>query len=70
MLTYKAVPLTNANLDTLRGKKVTLMRKSNGEILTGVLDLKNDWLVGCPTVTLENGEVIDIGYYTDLVVPA
>lgn len=57
-------------LKKLRGKRVVIKRRSDGVLFSGLLNEKDDWLVGCPTVKLDNGEHLDIGYYHDLVGPA
>lgn len=54
-------------IEKLIEKRVVIKRRSDGALFEGVLNKENDWHVGCPTVKLDNGEHLDIGYYHDLV---
>lgn len=48
------------------GSRVTVRMKS-GEIVEGKLTDHCDWLVGCPVVTTDDGDMIGIGYHGDIV---
>ncbi|WNW46385.1 hypothetical protein RUU60_09085 [Escherichia coli] len=51
------------------GTKVTV-RLNTGEDVDGVLKDHSDWLMGCPVVQTECGELIGIGYQGEIVAVA
>ena len=44
-----------------------LVRRNSGEKVQGELTNHSDWLVGCPVVTTDDGDMIGIGYHGEIV---
>lgn len=42
-------------------------KSEKGKIYEGEIKSLKDWMVGCPVVLLDCGNLVDIGYYFDIV---